>query len=262
MRVVHFAPNVQHRVNQLCIVQSPHDESKEEPPLQGRAGSALLSTDQKLFLGLSLGVLLIAVVLTTVIILRQRAAAARAAEVSLLAEAKTREVPRRQLIDFTLTDRTGRMVTRADLEGKFLVVNFVFTGCSISCLAVNHSMAEVQKSVAGQDDIRLVSLTVDPDSDTPERLAKFAMQFGADTNRWLFLTGEKRVLYPLLEESFLVQRDQRLLGFVPGGFSHTDRIAVMDNHGSLRGLINGLQTTAPREVIGLLSKLRTESHSR
>ena len=222
----------------------------------------LLSADQKIFLGLALGGLLIAVVLTTVIIVRQRAAAARAAEVSLLAAAKIREVPRRQLIDFTLTDRTGRTVTRADLAGKFLVVNFVFTGCSISCLAVNHRMAEVQEAVSGQQDIHLVSLTVDPDSDSPERLAKFATQFGADTNRWLFLTGEKRVLHPLLEESFLVQRDQRLLGFVPGGFSHTDRIAVMDNHGRLRGLINGLKTTAPREVLDLLSQMRAESPSR
>lgn len=222
----------------------------------------LLSADQKIFLGLALGGLLIAVVLTTVIIVRQRAAAARAAEVSLLAAAKIREVPRRQLIDFTLTDRTGRTVTRADLAGKFLVVNFVFTGCSISCLAVNHRMAEVQEAVSGQQDIHLVSLTVDPDSDSPERLAKFATQFGADTNRWLFLTGEKRVLHPLLEESFLVQRDQRLLGFVPGGFSNTDRIAVMDNHGRLRGLINGLKTTAPREVLDLLSQMRAESPSR
>lgn len=222
----------------------------------------LLSADQKIFLGLALGGLLIAVVLTTVIIVRQRAAAARAAEVSLLAAAKIREVPRRQLIDFTLTDRTGRTVTRADLAGKFLVVNFVFTGCSISCLAVNHRMAEVQEAVSGQQDIHLVSLTVDPDSDSPERLAKFATQFGADTNRWLFLTGEKRVLHPLLEESFLVQRDQRLLGFVPGGFSHTDRIAVMDNRGRLRGLINGLKPTASRDVLELLAQLRAESPSR
>jgi len=222
----------------------------------------LLSTDQKIFLGLALGGLLVAAVLTTAIIMRNRAASARAGELSLLTKATTREVPRCKLIDFTLTERTGRTVTRADLAGKFLVVNFVFTGCSISCLAVNHRMAEVQAAVAGQDDVRLISLTVDPDSDTPERLAKFAMQFGADTNRWLFLTGEKRVLHPLLEESFLVQRDQRLLGFVPGGFSHTDRMAVMDNHGRLRGLINGLKTTAPREIIELLSKLRADSPAR
>lgn len=203
-----------------------------------------------------------AVVVTAVFIVRNRAAAARAAEISILAQSKAREVPRRKLIDFTLTDRTGLTVTRADLDGKLLVVNFVFTGCSISCLAVNHRMAEIQQAIAGRDDVRLVSLTVDPDSDSPERLAKFATQFGADTNLWLFLTGEKRVLHPLLEESFLVQRDQRLLGFVPGGFSHTDRIAVVDNRGHLRGLFNGLKTTAPREILDLLAQLRAKQPSR
>ena len=84
-----------------------------------------------------------AVVVTAVFIVRNRAAAARAAEISILAQSKAREVPRRELIDFTLTDRTGLTVTRADLDGKFLVVNFVFTGCSISCLQVNYRMAEI-----------------------------------------------------------------------------------------------------------------------
>ncbi len=222
----------------------------------------MFATDQKIFLSIMIAGLLIAAFFTTFGILRHRRASTLTADIPRPAISTARQFPARQLIDFTLTDRTGRTMTRADLTDKFLVVNFVFTGCSLSCLAVNHRMAEVQQAVAAQDDVLLVSLTVDPDSDTPERLAKFAAQFGAQTNRWLFLTGEKRVLHPLLEESFLVQRDERLLGFVPGGFSHTDRIAVMDDRGRLRGLINGLKTTAPREIIELLSKLRAESRSR
>ena len=226
--------------------------ANEPPPVRIR-----LASDQRIFLAVvGVGVLFIALG-TAFSVTRARRTAERESAMTASHEA----VPFRQLIDFTLTDRTGRMVSRAELDGKFLVVNFVFTGCSLSCLQVNHRMAEIQQAVATQDDVRLVSLTVDPDSDTPERLAKFAAQFGAETNRWLLLTGEKRALHPLLEESFLVQRDQRLLGFVPGGFSHTDRIAVMDNRGRLRGLINGLKTTAPREVIELLSKLRAESPS-
>jgi protein SCO1 len=223
-----------------------------------------LSFDQKLFLGIVGAGVLIITILTVLTIGRSRreAALARQFEQSPSTIIAGTRVPKLPLVDFTLTDRTGRTVTRADLSGKFLVVNFVFTGCSISCLAVNHRMTQVQEAVASQEDVRLVSLTVDPDSDTPERLAKFAMQFKADTNRWLFLTGEKRMLHPLLEESFLVQRDQRLLGFVPGGFSHTDRIAVMDNRGRLRGLINGLKTTASRDVLDLLAQLRAESSPR
>ena len=227
-------------------------------------GHPSIARDQKVFSGIvGTGVLLILVV-TALAVWRARREATLGLQFEQHATApKTAgRVPNLPLIDFTLTNRTGRTVTRADLAGKYLVVNFVFTGCSISCLAVNHRMAEVQEAVTDQDDVRLVSLTVDPDSDTPERLAKFATQFGADTNRWLFLTGEKRMLHPLLEESFLVQRDQKLLGFVPGGFSHTDRIAVMDDRGRLRGLINGLKSTASREVLDLLARLRADSPSR
>ena len=103
----------------------------------------------------------------------------------------------RHLVEFKLTDRSGRSVTQADLTGKFLVVNFVFTSCSLSCRAVNDRMEEIQRLVAGVNDVRLVSLTVDPRSDTPSVLARFADGYYADTNRWLFLTGDKAELYRL-----------------------------------------------------------------
>src|SRR5882757_7302788 len=101
----------------------------------------------------------------------------------------------RTLTGFSLTDRTGRTVTQVELAGKFLVVNFVFTGCSITCLDVNRRMAEIQVLTAKQPDVKLVSLTVDPRTDTPAVLAAFGNRFGADTNRWLLLTGDKAVLY-------------------------------------------------------------------
>ena len=109
----------------------------------------------------------------------------------------------RHLIEFNLTDRSGRSVTQADLAGRFLVVNFVFTSCSLSCRAVNDRMEEIQRLVADAADVRLVSLTVDPRTDTPPVLAKFANSFHADSHRWLFLTGDKAELYHLLETSFI-----------------------------------------------------------
>ncbi|HLP77279.1 MAG TPA: SCO family protein, partial [Candidatus Paceibacterota bacterium] len=83
----------------------------------------------------------------------------------------------RQLAAFSLTDRTGRTVTQDDVAGKILVVNFVFTSCSLSCRAVNDRMAEIQRLVGDASDVQLVSLTVDPRTDTPSVLAKFADGF-------------------------------------------------------------------------------------
>ena len=97
----------------------------------------------------------------------------------------------RTLGEFSLTDETGRTVTRADFDGKILAVSFLFTSCSLTCPEVSKRMAEIQRLTANDADVRLVSLTVDPRTDTPPVLAKWGARFGADTNRWHFLTGAK-----------------------------------------------------------------------
>ena len=161
----------------------------------------------------------------------------------------------RHLTDFTLTDCTGRVVTRAELTNQFLVVNCVFTSCSLSCRVVNDRMAEIQRLVADRPDVRLVSLTVDPRTDTPSVLARFAASYQADTNRWLFLTGEKAGLYRLIGTSFLTASPE-LAGLVPGGFANTDRIFLVDPRGEVRQSFNGLKPTTPREVLEAISRLR------
>lgn len=167
------------------------------------------------------------------------------------------EVPR-LLIDFTLTNTAGQSVSRADLQGQWLIVNFVFSSCSLSCMQVNFRMEEIQKLVAGQADVRLVSLTIDPASDSPSVLAQFATRFHADTNRWHFLTGDKRVLYPLIEQSFLGPEDPKLTGLVPGGWNHIDHIAMVDPRGNVSCMFEGLHPNAVREVVARLAKLRKE----
>ncbi len=165
----------------------------------------------------------------------------------------------RHLGDFSLINCNGQSVTRSDLNGQFLIVNFVFTGCSLSCLRVNDRMAEIQQLVTNQNDVRLVSLTIDPASDTPQSLARFAARFNADTNRWLFLTGAQSTLHPLIEKTFLGPGKSELRGVVPGGFANTDRIALVDQHGEVRAMFNGLKSSVAREVGDKLAALRKES---
>lgn len=163
--------------------------------------------------------------------------------------------PPRQLAAFTLTDRTGRTVTEAELAGKFLVVSFAFTSCSLSCRAVNDRMAEVQRLTASLPDVRLVSFSVDPRTDTPPVLKKFADSFGADPARWLFLTGEPREMYRLLETSFIA-RSPELLGLVPGGFAHTDNLMLVDSRGQVWASFNGLKTNVATAVVSEIAARR------
>jgi cytochrome oxidase Cu insertion factor (SCO1/SenC/PrrC family) len=165
----------------------------------------------------------------------------------------------RQLIGFTLTDRTGRTVTRSELDGQFVVVSFVFSGCSSTCLVVNRRMAEIQKSVANQSDVRLVSLTVDPRTDTPPVLKRFAGQFRADINRWFFLTGDKQTLYSLIETSFLPQDGIGGYDPMPGGFTGTERIALVDPRGRVRTYFDGLNADTPAAVVAEITRLKARS---
>ncbi|HNQ74334.1 MAG TPA: SCO family protein [Verrucomicrobiota bacterium] len=165
----------------------------------------------------------------------------------------------RRLTAFALTNQLGQLTTSAGVAGKFLVVNFIHTSCSISCLQVNHQMAEVQRLTKAQPDVQLLSLTVDPASDTPPVLAKFGAQFGTDPNRWQMLTGRKSDLYALIATSFLGRAPAAQADLMPGGFADTDRIAVVDRSGRVRRYFDGMRTETPAAIVTFLDALRSES---
>src|SRR5688572_30586376 len=89
--------------------------------------------------------------------------------------------------EFTLTNQHGQTVTAADLRGQVWIANIVFTRCAGPCPVMTRAMADFQKSLP----VPLVTLTTDPDNDTPEVLKRFGEKYGADFRRWSFLTGSK-----------------------------------------------------------------------
>ena len=166
----------------------------------------------------------------------------------------------RSLVDFSLTDTAGQRVTRQDFAGRILVVSFAFTSCSLSCLAVNDRMAELQRALAGVEDVCLVSLTVDPRTDTPATLGRFAARYGADPRRWRFLTGEKAEVYRLIESSFL-SRSRQLETLIPGGFANSDYLQIVDRAGRVRESFPGLQPGVVPKVLSAIERLRREAVS-
>lgn len=144
------------------------------------------------------------------------------------------------LVDFELTDSAGRLVTQSALTGKVVVANFVFTSCGATCLQVSRKVAAVQKRLAGKTDVRFVSITIDPKTDTPATLAGFARKLGVDDPAWLFLTGESNKVVRLLDSSFIAgfgkpDRDpfQSVLD--------TTRVGIMDKRGRMRGFFDGFK---------------------
>lgn len=165
----------------------------------------------------------------------------------------------RQLVAFTLTNRDDRAVTRAGLAGKILVVNFLFTSCSLTCPAVNGEMSQIQQLTTNDPEVRLVSLTVDPEDDTPDVLAQYGQRFDADTNRWLFLTGDQTQLYRLIGASFLGSDTNDAFSYMPGNFANTEYIALVDAHGHLRGYFDGLNQNTPAAVANEINQLHNQN---
>src|SRR5437667_10232129 len=143
--------------------------------------------------------------------------------------------------DFALTERNGRIVTRADLDGKVWVASFVFTCCAGPCPQISGTMAELHRDVSGEPDVRLVTFTVDPERDTPVVLKQYAERYGADPERWLFLTGEQKALYALIEKSFLLGvRQNEGKDRTPGNeVTHSTRLVLVDRRGHVRGFYDG-----------------------
>lgn len=104
--------------------------------------------------------------------------------------------------EFSLTERSCRQLTLADLRGKVWVANFIYTQCTETCPIQTAQLARIQAEFAGEESLRLVSITVDPERDTPAALSRYAERYGAHPDRWLFLTGDKRAIYRLAKEGF------------------------------------------------------------
>ena len=90
---------------------------------------------------------------------------------------------------FTLTERSGKEFDSSELEGKVWFASFFFTSCPSICREQNLQIAELRKSYRDQD-LTFVSMTCDPENDTPVKLREYAKTFKADPEHWLFLTGE------------------------------------------------------------------------
>jgi protein SCO1/2 len=138
--------------------------------------------------------------------------------------------------EFSLTERSGRTVTRADLEGKVWVAAFIFTRCAGPCSQVSGSMARLQHDLAQEAGVQLVSFTVDPDYDSPKVLTDYAERFAADPERWIFLTGPKDDIYALIVKSFHLGVEEASGAARKPGLevTHSTKLVLVDQLGHIR----------------------------
>jgi protein SCO1/2 len=114
-----------------------------------------------------------------------------------------------QVPDLALRDQTGAALRTADLAGRVLIVNFIFTRCPTVCPVTSRKMKRLGAELAGEPAVMLLSISVDPEHDTPEVLRAFAARYAADPARWRFLTGEAEALRRAVEQGFKLGLSRR-----------------------------------------------------
>ncbi len=138
--------------------------------------------------------------------------------------------------DFSLVDLTGRRVGLADLRGKVWLANFIYTRCRETCPLQSAEIARLQQEFAGAQDLRFVSITVDPEHDTPAVLDAYATRYHADPERWLFLTGSKAAIYALAKDGFKLGVSDAGANQAKGANWLVDPTPAFASHGS-EGLV-------------------------
>ena len=142
---------------------------------------------------------------------------------------------------FSFTNQDGKLITQKDVEGKVYVAEYFFTTCKGICPKMNRNMKGIANDFAAEPNFRILSYTVDPQTDTVARMKHYADSLGADPNKWWFLTGRKDSLYALARGSYLLDDPKNNATNIEEQFIHTQFLALVDKGGRVRKIYDSLK---------------------
>ena len=142
--------------------------------------------------------------------------------------------------DFELVDQAGQKFDRNDLRGKLSVLTFIFTRCPVPefCPRIMAEFQKLHAALDAREEVQLLSVTIDPEHDTPEVLREYAARFGADAERWRFLTGSPAQVDDL-RAAFAVFAER-----TAGTIDHTLATALIGPDGKLLKVWRGNEWTS------------------
>lgn len=160
---------------------------------------------------------------------------------------------------FELTNQRGEPFSLENLRGKIWVADFVFLSCPTVCPKLTKRMSEIQHRTRNLGDaFHLVTFTVDPENDTPERLAAYAYANKASPGRWTFLTGSLDTIEQTVVKGFKMAMGKEETS--PGLFSifHGERLVLVDQEGRIRGYYEATDEGIAQLMrdVGLLVNMR------
>lgn len=159
--------------------------------------------------------------------------------------------------DFELVNQHGEKITGNNIKNKIYVANFFFATCQSICPEMSTNLIDVQKAFEKDDSLLILSHSVNPLHDTVEVLKNYAGTYGALKDKWHLLTGDKKTIYDLAKNSYLVNALED--DGSPEGFLHSELFLLVDTKGRLRGMYDGTDKAQVLKLIDDIRLLKKES---
>jgi protein SCO1 len=164
-----------------------------------------------------------------------------------------------QVPSFVLTNQFGNPISLTNLLGQVWVADVIFSRCPVSCEQMTRRMKALSAQIPANLPVRFISITADPDYDSPSVLKRYAEDRGVDQSRWWFLTGRKRDVYALSVGGMkfaVLDNDQRT---IPEDlFVHSTHFALVDKRGQIRGYFEGTEEADRKALAVAIRKLARE----
>jgi protein SCO1/2 len=156
---------------------------------------------------------------------------------------------------FEFIDQDSALINNERLSDYIYVTDFFFTSCPSICPTVMKEMLKIYEEFENEPSVKLVSFTLDPKRDTPEKLKTYAKLLDVNTEKWIFVHGPKDEIYGLAEDFFVTAMEDEE---APGGVAHSGQIVLIDKKGHIRSFSNGTDASMTPRMINDIHKLIDE----
>lgn len=158
--------------------------------------------------------------------------------------------------EFQLINQLNSVSTNDNFKGKIQVIDFFFTSCPSICPKMTSHLRIIEEAFSENDKVHIISYSIDPKTDTPERLQAYANSYEIDSNKWTFLTGDSETIFDL-------SKDYKVRAFDDNNWQGTNLIhdgtfVLVDSERRIRGYYNGLEKAETDRLINDINILLKE----
>jgi protein SCO1 len=161
-----------------------------------------------------------------------------------------------QIPPFQFTNQDGKFIGSESWDNKIAVADFFFTRCPSICPKMTQSLKRVQQAFS-QEEIMITSFSIDPERDNTKQLKWYTSRFGINTANWQLLTGDKKDIYKLARNGFMIVATDGDGG--PEDFIHSEKLVLIDKQKRIRGYYDGTDEKEITILINDIKKLINEN---